>query len=324
MTLDQTTARKRAFGNRLLRWYRVSRRDLPWRRTKDPYRIWVSEIMLQQTRVNAVMDHYRRFLRQFPTVRALAACTEPEVLAAWSGLGYYQRARRMRQAAKEVVEKHRGRFPASAAGLRTLPGIGRYTAAAIASIAYEEPRAVVDGNVERVAARLAGGPLTQAQVWEWAESMLPKGAPGDFNQAMMELGALVCTPQVPRCGECPVREFCAARGELEPQPRVERLRARAHYGLAQRGDKVLLVQRGKQESLMAGMWELPAAESNGAAPLMKLRHSITTTDYEIFVYAAQGAGARGRWIPRRELASLPLTGLARKILQRSEAFATKR
>ena len=202
------------FRRSLLKWYDEHRRDLPWRQTRDPYRIWLSEIMLQQTRVAAVLEHYRIFLERFPDVYALFAASEDSVLAAWSGLGYYRRARMLHQCAKEIVERHGGSFPQSSEVLRQLPGIGRYTAAAIASIAFSEPVAVVDGNVERVLRRLSGTELTKEQDWQQAQAMLAPSRPGDFNQAMMELGATVCVPREPRCLLCPVRKCCVTQGDL--------------------------------------------------------------------------------------------------------------
>ncbi|HYX69772.1 MAG TPA: A/G-specific adenine glycosylase, partial [Terriglobales bacterium] len=187
-----------AFRAALLAWYGRHRRALPWRATRDPYRVWVSEIMLQQTRVNAVLEHYRRFLRRFPDVRALARARQSSVLAAWSGLGYYRRARALHAAARRLVRDFDGGFPRTAEAMRTLPGIGRYTAAAVSSIAFGEPQAVVDGNVERVLERLVGRHLPAAQAWELAAQLLDRAHPGDFNQAMMELGATVCLPREPR------------------------------------------------------------------------------------------------------------------------------
>src|SRR6266853_2342075 len=195
----------------LLRWYDQHRRDLPWRETRDPYRIWLSEIMLQQTRVAAVLDHYRIFLERFPNVQALASASEDAVLAAWSGLGYYRRARMLHQAAQQITKKHGGCFPQNSEALLALPGIGRYTAAAIASIAFAEPIAVVDGNVERVLQRFIGINLTTPQIWQHAQALLADSRPGDFNQAMMELGATVCVPREPRCPMCPVRKWCVTQ-----------------------------------------------------------------------------------------------------------------
>src|SRR6202451_77773 len=200
------------FRRQLLAWYDRQARNLPWRETRDPYRVWLSEIMLQQTRVAAVIEHYREFLRRFPQVENRAKAREPSVLAAWSGLGYYRRARMLHAAAKQIVRE--GKFPQTSTALRDLPGIGRYTAAAIASIAFAEPVAVVDGNVERVLQRLTGSHLATPQIWQHAQQLLDPSRPGDFNQAMMELGATVCVPGEPRCLLCPVRKHCVTRGEL--------------------------------------------------------------------------------------------------------------
>src|SRR5438309_1802134 len=199
---------RRRWRRRLLEWYDGNARELPWRRDRDPYRVWLSEVMLQQTRVGAVLSHYRLFLQRFPTVRKLAAAGESSVLAVWSGLGYYRRARMLHTAAKLVVRKHQGIFPSTVAGLRELPGIGRYTAAAIASIAFNAPVAVVDGNVERVLERVFGTNLAEKDLWQAAEDLLSRSRPGDFNQAMMELGATVCLPRQPRCSICPVSNLC--------------------------------------------------------------------------------------------------------------------
>ncbi|MGC2195978.1 MAG: A/G-specific adenine glycosylase [Terriglobales bacterium] len=309
-----------AFAPRLLAWYDEHARDLPWRESRDPYRVWLSEIMLQQTRVVAVLDHYRRFLEKFPTVHKLAAAREASVLTAWSGLGYYRRARMLHAAAKLVVGEYGGKFPVSSEGLRRLPGIGRYTAAAIASIVYAEPAAVVDGNVERVLGRLMGKQLGGEAVWQAAEKILDATRPGDFNQAMMELGAIVCTPRQPTCLLCPVSEFCATRGELKrinsspPQKKREIL-----FGLARRNGEVFLVQRNRQESLMPGMWELPEFIAGPhAKPLLSLRHSITVTNYAVRVLEMSNPEeGGGRWVALSRLGSLPLTGLARKILRRA-------
>ena len=218
----------RTFQRRLLRWYDANRRDLPWRKTRDPYRVWLSEIMLQQTRVNAVLDHYRRFLERFPNLEALAAAPLASVLAAWSGLGYYRRARMLHQAAQNVVQTKGAQFPSTSKELLALPGIGRYTAAAIASIAFNEPIAVVDGNVERVLDRLLGRKLKQMEVWAEAQSLLPPDRPGDFNQAMMELGATVCTPRAPQCLICPANQsVCHAWRGIVRQKVIEADQARS-------------------------------------------------------------------------------------------------
>src|ERR1700723_3414428 len=221
--------------------------------------------MLQQTRVAAVIEHYREFLRRFPKVEKLAKAREPSVLAAWSGLGYYRRARMLHAAAKQIVRE--GKFPETSAALRDLPGIGRYTAAAVASIAFDEPVAVVDGNVERVLQRLIGRRLPAEDCWKAANELLEISRPGDFNQAMMELGAVVCTPRAPVCLTCPAIELCVTRGELaattRPAPQKKR---EIHYILDVGDDEVFLVQRAPDASLMAGMWELPELAADGPAP----------------------------------------------------------
>lgn len=284
--------------------------------------MWLSEIMLQQTRVAAVIEHYHEFLRRFPTVEKLAAARPASVLAAWSGLGYYRRARMLHAAAKVIVREHGGMFPESEQGLRELPGIGRYTAAAIASIAFGEPVAVVDGNVERVLQRVSGKRLTGEEFWKAANDLLDAKRPGDFNQAMMELGATVCSPRAPACLTCPVVELCATRGELavkaQPAPQKKR---EIHYVLDCRGGKVFLVQRAQNASLMPGMWELPQRlTANGAStPAYTLRHSITVTNYKVKVWRVNIASTpEGKWIPIGRLGQTPLTGLARKILRKAE------
>ncbi len=233
---------------RLLAWFGKRKRDLPWRRTSDPYRIWISEIMLQQTRVSAVIPYYERFMAKFPTVRSLALAKMETVLGYWAGLGYYSRARNLHRAAKEIVARHAGHMPRDYKAALALPGIGRYTAAAVLSIAYGEPKAVLDGNVARVLARLGAvrGELRAPALWRelelTAQALLAPNAPGDWNQAMMELGATVCTPKSPRCGECPVSKWCSARklgiAHRIPAPRKKRIdsacdsRGRGISGLA--------------------------------------------------------------------------------------------
>ncbi len=307
-----------------MKWFDEHQRDLPWRKDRDPYRVWLSEIMLQQTRVAAVVDHYGRFLQRFPSVEKLARAREASVLAAWSGLGYYRRARMLHAAAKRVVKEHSGSFPPAAAQLRQLPGIGRYTAAAIASIAFNEPVAVVDGNVERVLQRLSGKDLRGELVWCAAQEMLSPGRPGDFNQAMMELGATLCVPRQPKCSLCPVSWMCATRGELSLTRRPARHHKRSiQYALNRRNGSVFLVKRPATASLMPGMWELPeiTGKSNGAQPCVTLRHSITVTDYSVEVMRdAATAGTSGHWVSKSHLSALPLTGLARKILRATKVI----
>src|SRR5882672_11225234 len=229
-----------SFRKQLLGWFRQFQRDLPWRRTKDPYRIWLSEIMLQQTRVVAAIPYYERFLQGFPDVLALASAPPEEILRAWSGLGYYSRARNLQKAAQQIVAKHGGQFPARLQDALALPGIGNYTAAAILSIAFGEKLAVLDGNVARVLARLGAirGDLRESARWqelqETADRLLDPESPGDWNQSMMELGATLCTPKSPQCLLCPVAQFCEGRklGIAESLPEKRKKRANVEVTLA--------------------------------------------------------------------------------------------
>lgn len=308
------------FQKKLLAWYDEHARDLPWRTSCDPYLVWVSEIMLQQTRVAAVIEHYHQFLKRFPTVQKLAAARAASVLAAWSGLGYYRRARMLHAAAKVVARRRNGKFPETSEEWRSLPGIGRYTAAAVASIAFGEAVAVVDGNVERVVQRLVGSAISGEQVWESAGRLLDRERPGDFNQAMMELGATVCTPRAPACLTCPVVELCQARGELPPLKKSARQKKREiHYALHRRNGSVFLVQRSSDARLMAGMWELPeiAGPPAHTQPVITVKHSITVTDYKVNIWLVPpSSDAEGEWHALERLTKIPLTGLARKVLQR--------
>jgi A/G-specific adenine glycosylase len=327
------------FQKELSAWYRQNARDLPWRRTRDPYAIWVSEIMLQQTRVAAVIEYYQRFLEQFPTIEALASAPEERVLALWSGLGYYRRARMMHHTAQIVVAEHGGKMPATAAQLRKLPGVGDYTSAAVASISFGEPVPVIDGNVERVLLRLRGEPAVKGhpdapgmnELKAAAQELLDPKHPGDFNQAMMELGATVCLPRAPLCQECPVRTYCRTQGEHETGPAKKMRSVQVSYALIREAPgpraAILMTQRGAQESQMPGLWELPPVDAEWLAEdgiLLTVRHSITNTNYYVTIYSLLPdqkdrlrAPARSlRWITARELRTLPLTGLARKVLKR--------
>ncbi|MCL6545947.1 MAG: A/G-specific adenine glycosylase [Bryobacteraceae bacterium] len=304
----------RVFRRRLMEWFDEKARDLPWRRTRDPYRIWVSEIMLQQTRVAAVIPYYERFLERFPDVRALASAEESEVLALWSGLGYYSRARNLLRAARMIHESER--FPRSYEELRALPGVGVYTAAAIASIAFGEPRAVVDGNVRRVLSRLSCGAEDPAGL---AQRLLDRQRPGDFNQALMELGAEVCQPRSPRCDVCPVERYCQARKQgrqsefPERRPRPPRQRLRLTLALVSRRGGILFVQEN-------GFWNLPQLGGltgfDKGREVGRFRHSILNRDYEVTVVEGKlgEAPAGSRNLRPQEWARLPLATLARKAL----------
>jgi A/G-specific adenine glycosylase len=260
-----------AIQTAMLRHYDRWHRDLPFRRTHDPYRIWVSEIMLQQTQVATVISYYRRFLKAFPTVRRLARAPLGRVLKLWEGLGYYSRARNLHAAAKTVAREHGGRLPRDREALLALPGIGRYTAGAIGSIAFGRPEPVVDGNIVRILSRLCaigGDPKSAAakeRFWSIASALVPKRRPGDFNQAMMELGALICTPRAPECGRCPIRKWCRAfrLGRPEDFPVRPPAKAVPHRrgvaALVEKAGRVLVVQR-PAEGLLGGLWELPWVE----------------------------------------------------------------
>ncbi len=337
----------------LLEWYHSKRRDLPWRRDTDPYRIWISEVMLQQTRVEAVKPYFARFLALFPSVEKLAASELEAVLAAWSGLGYYRRARLLHRAAQKIVED--GGFPPGAKGWRELPGIGDYTGAAIASIAFGEPVAVIDGNVERVLSRLRTLSLDPKRgegrraVRRLADELLDRERPGDWNQALMELGATVCTPRAPRCGSCPLAEECLARarGDAERFPLSARAAApiavRLIAAIVEDGDRVLLFRRGDDGGLLAGTWEVPWVEAREGAeapeqlfarayggswtlsqPLAEVRHSVTHYRLTVQVRRAElvagshvGEGSEAGWFTPGERKKLPRSSLLAKILKQT-------
>ncbi|MGH9480490.1 MAG: A/G-specific adenine glycosylase [Terriglobales bacterium] len=310
-----------ALPRQLLAWYRRHRRALPWRAAPgtlvDPYPVWVSEVMLQQTQVQTVIPYYRRFLCQFPSLAALARAREAEVLAAWSGLGYYRRARQLHQAAGLVMERHSGAFPLEMAAARALPGVGAYTAGAILSIAGAQAVAALDGNALRIVRRLTGRPLTPPAARQWLERHIPPRRPGDFNQALMDLGALICRPRAPLCGRCPLRRLCVAQGRELPPPPPRRSRHLASaYSLATRGGRAWLRQRPPDARQLAGMWELPPAGVEPGPHLATVRHAITTTRITAAVHAAPRALPPGRWFTQAQAARAPLTGLARKILRR--------
>ncbi len=285
------------FRRLLLRWYVQSRRELPWRATRDPYRIWLSEIMLQQTRVETVLPYYAAFLKRFPGAEALAAAPEAEVLALWSGLGYYSRARNMQRTARHIAEA--GAFPDTHEKLRALPGIGDYTAAAVASIAFDLPFAAVDGNVLRVLSRVfnddrdIGAPETRRRFQQLAQQTLDPRHPGEFNQAMMELGATCCIPRNPRCLLCPVSGECAAlaagrTGELPVKLKRHSSKSETlSVAVVFRGDQVLLRRRPPNAARMAGFWELPETGDlpglTGVRHHGGFRHTIVHTVFDVEV-----------------------------------------
>ncbi len=321
-----------AISDRLSAWYRRGHRDLPWRRTSDPYRIWVSEIMLQQTRVEAVIPYYERFLERFPTVQALAVAEEDEVLALWSGLGYYSRARNLLHAARAIAA---GGLPRNHEGLRALAGVGDYTAAAIASIAFGLPHAAVDGNVLRVVARVendasdigTSGP--RRRFGEIAQSWLDVRHPGLFNQAMMELGATVCLPKDPRCGVCPLAAACRAHREGTAAQLPVKLRKTAPVAIeavllvVRNRGRVLLRRREDSARRMPGFWDLPAPADIPGARAGKshgtFRHTITHYHYTFTVLA--GTAPRGllpagcRWCSSAQFQEIPLSTTACKALK---------
>ena len=342
----------RGLRGALLRWYDENRRDLPWRRTRDPYAIWVAEIMLQQTRVDTVVPYYERFLARFPDAAALATADEDEVLSLWSGLGYYRRARGLRACALELMERHGGRLPDDVEALAELPGIGRYTAGAIASTAFGRPAPVLDGNVRRVLARVfaidrtpGGRAGEQARLWQLAAELAAGVRPGDLNQALMELGALVCTPHAPLCASCPAARSCLARirGAVERYPVAEPRPATrtVHVALAWivRGERLLLEREGRGP--LRGRWDLPAREGASARAAARaladglaadhgvvlavgsraasLSHAIMNRRLSIEVYTCRvegrTAGASLRWVEPAAIDDVPVSGATRKAMR---------
>jgi A/G-specific adenine glycosylase len=342
-----------ALRRRLIAWYDRHGRDMPWRRTRNPYPVWLSEIMLQQTQVATARPYYDAFLERFPTLAALAGAKPSDVLASWAGLGYYRRARHLHEAARTVVRDHDGRVPDEPEAFGALPGVGRYTTAAVLSICFDRPLAVLDGNVARVLSRLYAlpyairNPRGAKRLWAEAEALVPMRRPGDWNQAMMELGATICTPRAPACGRCPVRTLCRARalGRVAEFPPAGKRRApetvRRAVALIERRGRVLMERR--EGALLSGLWEPPGVElANGASAARAMRtafaglglrvkvrrtgrtvrHTIThrAISVEVWRGALEGAAARTarlRWVdPRRP--GVPLTALARKLTRPEE------
>lgn len=340
----------------LLTWYRQHKRSLPWRDHPDPYAVWVSEIMLQQTRVETVIPYFERWLAAFPTVADLAATDEQDVLNLWEGLGYYSRARNLHKAAKVVVMDYGGKLPETAEALKKLPGIGRYTAAAVASMAFGRDAAALDGNIRRVYARIFNveEPLGSTQVekvfWDLAEQHLPHGEAGDYNQALMDLGAMICTPRSPNCEACPVQIHCEAYQldiqDMRPVPKAKKKvphHVHAAAVIVQEG-RVLLAQR-PPDGLLGGMWEFPNGRVNGnpaedlapviereyqlkvrrVAPLGEVRHAYThfkVTEFAFHAELIQSSEQENlRWVGLDELDDYPMGKIDRQIakkLQKNE------
>jgi len=335
------------FGNLLLTWYRQNGRDLPWRRTRDPYAILVSELMLQQTRVETVLDRFESFLERFPDFATLAAADADEVLAEWSGLGYYRRARALHAVAQAVVEQHNGKLPENVDLLRALPGVGPYTAAAVASICFGLPELAIDGNIARALCRLAAieeDPKKSSvlrRLRELASTQMAAHPAGDFNQALMELGARVCVPRTPRCGECPVPDMCAARWlgieSQIPPSRRQPVREVREEALVVESDGRYFLVRGQRPGVLQDMWELPTLDSrleleslneymhqrgwpfDRGELLGEIRHGITDRRITCSVYrgrlleeTAEITDIQTGWFTVDEIAALPLAASARK------------
>lgn len=339
---------KRKLREKLLLWYGRQARDLPWRRTRDPYAIWVSEIMLQQTQVATVIPYYEKWLRRLPTLEALAKAPQSEVLEAWAGLGYYRRARMLHAAAQQIVLTASAKLPETAESLKKLPGIGRYTAAAIASIAFGEAVAVLDGNVMRILTRIfalrddLSSPKTVSMLWELAQEIIPAANPGDFNQAMMELGATVCTPQNPSCGTCPVSSLCDAKKlgivqELPFKGKKEKIESLRTFALVCRKGSSVLLRQQPESGRWGGLWMFPhwpdekdMLRESGLGPedlekFMTVQHAFTRYRVQLDVYAGRLAQQReraarklaqnnGRWIALSEISGYGLPAPHRKIL----------
>ena len=361
MATDCTTPKLDARGKqqlrrRLLSWYAKHQRDLPWRRSKNAYRVWVSEVMLQQTQVATVKDYFRRFVKAFPTVKKLAAADEQEVLRLWEGLGYYRRARQLHAAAQAIVDDHNGRFPRDVETLQTLPGIGRYTAGAIVSIAFDQPAPILEANTIRLLSRLIAyredptKSAGQRLLWQTAEQLLPTKDVAQFNQALMELGSLVCTPVAPSCGQCPVAQQCAAydlglEGEIPISKRKLKFVDVHEAAVVVRKQSRILIRQCAAGERWAGLWDFPrfAIENSGplfvqdelaekvcrqtgiqvkgASHLQTLKHGVTRYRITLDCYQAEYVAGRihntaeqkVRWIATRELAELPLSTTGRKL-----------
>jgi A/G-specific adenine glycosylase len=348
-TKNQDSALAENFGQDLLCWYRSNKRPLPWRdRQDDSYAVWISEIMLQQTTVNAVIDYYSRWMQRFPTLQSLAEAPLDDVLKHWAGLGYYARARNLKKAAEAVTERFDGNLPITVAELMTLPGIGRYTAGAISSIAYQQNAPIVDANVTRVLTRihgLRGDPKQsiklQQQIWAIAETSIPDGEARDYNQALMELGAIICQPTAPACARCPVQNYCRARTEGEPTRYPEFTGVKKWLDVKHAAcfvlheNQMLIIQR-PLDQLWGGLWELPRVEVladetpseaavravretvgicvDSARQILSIRHVVTNRKIEL-------TGCSSNWDGAGELQTIGCTAFAWATLEKIETYA---
>jgi A/G-specific adenine glycosylase len=359
MKANLSPSHLKLFQKRLLRWFRAHKRDLPWRASHDPYRVWIAEVMLQQTRIAAVMPYYQRFLQRFPNLRSLARAPLTEVLKLWSGLGYYSRARNLHRAGRIIVAEHSGKFPRDLDSALRLPGIGQYTAAAVLSIAYDVPLAVLDGNVARVLARLLAihGDLREPRRWrelaKTAQNWLACNSPGDWNQSLMELGETICTPVNPRCEICPVSKWCRAYKlgltDRIPSPRAKRAAVRIRIAAAilrdPRGRTLLVKDPGAHDHvLFSRMWQFPAMEvaRHARAELEKhlrctlginrvsleelptARHGVTFRNITLLPFLARVKRlpklARTRILALENLSHLPVSSATRKIADAASNF----
>ncbi len=351
------------FQEKLVAWFDQNGRDLPWRRLRNPYTVWVSEIMLQQTQVRSVVDYFVRFVEQFPTVEALAGAPLQDVLKAWEGLGYYSRARNLHKAARLVVEKYGGRLPNKKSAILKLPGIGRYTAGAILSLAFGAREPVLDGNVGRVLSRVffLEEPIetshAKERLWHLADALLPAKEAGKFNEALMELGAVVCTPREPACGACPVREMCGAfaRGKQNELPLRKPRKKVPHYdvaaGVIWNAGKILVTLR-PTDKMLGGLWEFPGGkceqgesleaclrreireelglEIRVREPFLKVRHAYSHFKITLHMFHCDFLGGEPvlngvdafRWVQRRELLELPFPAADGRVIQKILAEST--
>ncbi|MFA5842175.1 MAG: A/G-specific adenine glycosylase [Candidatus Gracilibacteria bacterium] len=345
----------------LLRWFTLNQRDLPWRHTYAPYDVWISEIMLQQTQVKTVLPYFERWIKTFPTIQSVASAQEEKILKLWEGLGYYSRARNLQKAAQKIVKNHHGKFPENYEDILALPGIGRYTAGAIASIAYNQPQPILDGNMIRVIARLLAEkrntrkPQLQAQFWAIAKSWIPAKDARNFNQAMMELGALVCTPKSPDCKNCPLKKQCHAyaldlaeslpnRGKSQKKVEIKVVAA-ILVKKTIRASSLIFIQKRPQQGLMGGLWEFPGGkvkpkeslkdalcreireelgiEISNLRPFLNIKHSYTkyNVDFHTFLVDCTGEKIKQKeeidhaWVPIEKLSKLPFPAANVKVIK---------